>query len=112
MNRGDVVLVTWAFSDGRGSRLRPAVVVQADFLNRLISDSVFVQITGSTRNAVTEVVLDPAAEPRAGLKHLSYAVCNNISTYDKSLVYRKMGVLSAAARQRIENGIKSALELP
>jgi mRNA-degrading endonuclease toxin of MazEF toxin-antitoxin module len=33
MNRGDVVLVNWIYSDLTGSKLRPAVVVQADFLN-------------------------------------------------------------------------------
>jgi mRNA-degrading endonuclease toxin of MazEF toxin-antitoxin module len=33
MNRGDVVLVDWPFSDLSGSKLRPAIVVQADHLN-------------------------------------------------------------------------------
>jgi hypothetical protein len=33
MNRGDVVTVDWPFSDRTGSKLRPAVAVQADFLN-------------------------------------------------------------------------------
>lgn len=29
MTRGDVVLVDWPFSDRKGSKLRPAVIVQA-----------------------------------------------------------------------------------
>ena len=33
MNRGDVVLVDWPYSDLTGSKLRPAVVAQADLLN-------------------------------------------------------------------------------
>jgi len=57
MKRADIVLVDWPFSDRTGSKLRPAVVVQADFLNRLIADTVLVQITGKTRGAVTEVPL-------------------------------------------------------
>jgi len=32
MNRGEVVLVDWPYSDLTGSKPRPAVVVQADFL--------------------------------------------------------------------------------
>ena len=44
MNRGDVVLVDWAYSDLTGTKLRPAVVVQADFLNGLIDDTVLVQM--------------------------------------------------------------------
>jgi mRNA interferase MazF len=49
MKRGEVVLIDWPVSDRSGSKLRPAVVVQADFLNALISDTVLVQITGRTR---------------------------------------------------------------
>jgi mRNA-degrading endonuclease toxin of MazEF toxin-antitoxin module len=40
MKRGEVVLVDGPFSDRTGSKLRPAVVVQADFLNGLIDDTV------------------------------------------------------------------------
>ncbi len=80
MKRGDVVLVDWPFSDHTGSKLRPAVVIQADFLNTRIADTVLVQVTGTTRKAVTEVVLDPVAEPRAGLRGVSFAVCNNLMT--------------------------------
>jgi hypothetical protein len=45
MTCGDVCQVHWPYSDFTGSQVRPAVVVQADFLNGLIDDTVFVQIT-------------------------------------------------------------------
>jgi mRNA interferase MazF len=112
MKRGEVVLVAWPFSDYSGRKRRPAVVVQADFLNQRISDTVLVQITGTSRKAVTEVLLDPAVEATSGLKQLSYAVCNNLMTLDQSLVARQMGTLSAAAMQQIEHCLKTALELP
>src|SRR5713101_5208547 len=47
----------------RGSKMRPAVVVQADFLNGLIDDTVLVAVTRKVRApSVTEAVLDPAVE--------------------------------------------------
>jgi mRNA-degrading endonuclease toxin of MazEF toxin-antitoxin module len=46
MNRGEVVEVDWPYSDISGTKVRPAVVVQADFLNSLIDDTIFVKITG------------------------------------------------------------------
>jgi mRNA-degrading endonuclease toxin of MazEF toxin-antitoxin module len=70
MKRGDVVLVDWPYSDRTGSKLRPAVVVQADFLNALIRDSVFVAIPGTRRAAATEVVLDPTLETQSGLQYV------------------------------------------
>ena len=71
MNRGDVVLVDWAYSDLTGTKLRPAVVVQADFLNGLIDDTILVQVTG-TRHGIsgTEVEIDPAQEIRGSVEVL------------------------------------------
>jgi mRNA interferase MazF len=112
MKRGDVILVRWLYSDGSGSKLRPAIVVQIDALNALIADTVLVQITGTSRNAQTEVVLDPAAEPASGLRYVSYAVCNNLLTIDQSRVVRQMGRLSATAMQEIDDRLRYSLGLP
>ena len=112
MRRGEVVVVDWLFSDRRGSKLRPAVVVQADFLNALIADTVLIAITRKTRSAVTEVVLDPAVETNSGLTHRSIASCNNFLTLDQALVHRRLGELSAAAMRQIEVCLRAALDLP
>jgi mRNA-degrading endonuclease toxin of MazEF toxin-antitoxin module len=53
MNRGDVVEVFWQYTDMSGGKRRPAVVVQGDFLNGLIDDTILVQIT-STRHSFQE----------------------------------------------------------
>jgi mRNA-degrading endonuclease toxin of MazEF toxin-antitoxin module len=70
MNRGEIVLVDWPFSDLLGSKLRPAVVVQADYLNGLLDDTVYVKVTGQRFGIPgTEVELDPAKETASGLTH-------------------------------------------
>ena len=112
MKLADVILVRWAYSDGSGSKLRPAVVVQIDALNALIADTVLVQITGTSRNAQTEVVLDPAVEAASGLRYVSYAVCNNLLTTAQNRVVRQMGTLSAAAMQEIDDRLRFSLGLP
>src|SRR5947207_11992261 len=95
MNRGEVVEVDWPFSDRTGSKTRPAIVVQADFLNGLIDDTIFVQITG-TRHGIpgTEVEIDPAVEAGSGLRKLCYASCTNVLTQDQTLVLQTIGFLS------------------
>jgi mRNA-degrading endonuclease toxin of MazEF toxin-antitoxin module len=113
MNRGDVVLVDWEFSDRTGSKLRPAVVVQADFLNRLIDDTVLVQITGTKHGiAGTEIELDPVTETQSGLKQRCYAACANILTTDPTFIDQTIGILSHAAMRQIEACLKNVLELP
>jgi mRNA interferase MazF len=113
MNRGDVVLVDWPYSDRTGSKLRPAVVVQADFLNGLIDDIVLVQITSKGHGIPgTEVVLDPTVETASGLLHVSYAFCPNLLTADPGLIDQTIGRLSGAAMRAIDSSLKATLELP
>jgi mRNA-degrading endonuclease toxin of MazEF toxin-antitoxin module len=112
MKRGEVVLMEWFYSDLLGSKLRPAVVVQADFLNGIIDDTIFVQITG-TRHGIpgVEVEIDPAQEPSSGLSKVSYVSCTNIVTRDP-LIDQTLGFLSDATMRLIEDCLKKVLELP
>ena len=113
MNRADVVLVDWPYSDRTGSKLRPAIIVQADFLNGLIDDTVLVQVTSKGHGIPgTEVRLDPAVEMVSGLLHISYAFCPNLMTADQSLIDQIIGSLSDAAMSEIEKCLKATLQFP
>jgi mRNA interferase MazF len=113
MNRGDVVEVDWPYSDLTGSKKRPALVVQADYLNGLIDDTILVQIT-STRHGLpdTEALLDPAVETDSGLSKVCCASCMNILTYEQGLVLRTIGFLSAAAMAEVDRCLKATLGIP
>src|SRR3954471_10780284 len=113
MTRGDVVEVDWQFSDLQGSKVRPAVVVQADFLNGIIDDTILVQIT-STRHGIpgTEVLLDPAVDTGSGLSRVCVASCLNVVTFDQSLLRRTIGSLSDLILRQIEACLKQVLEMP
>lgn len=112
MNRGDVVEVDWQYTDMSGSKVRPAVVAQADFLNGLIDDTILVQIT-RTRHGIpgTEVLLDPAVETHSGLSSICVASCVNVTTFHQALVLRRVGFLTDAAMQQIKACLKTVLEL-
>jgi mRNA interferase MazF len=51
VSRGDIVLVDYPFSDGTGSKVRPALVVQADALNRRITDTILASISRPAHRA-------------------------------------------------------------
>src|SRR6516225_6677427 len=113
MTRGEVVEIDWPFSDLTGSKVRPAVVVQADYLNGLIDDTILVKITGSRFGIPgTEVAIDPAAETASGLSKACYASCKDLLNRDQTLVLRTIGVLSDGIIRQIENCLKMVLELP
>ena len=113
MNRGEVVEGIWYYTDMSGAKQRPAVVVQADFLNGLIDDTILVQIT-STRYGIpgTEVLLDPAVETASGLTRVCVASCLNVVTYEQIRVLATIGVLSDAAMRQIEDCLKTVLGIP
>src|SRR5437773_11725772 len=113
MNRGDVVEVDWPFSDLSGTKPRPAVIVQADFLNGLIDDTIYVKVQGTAYGIPgTEVQIDPVVESASGLRKLCYASCKDILTREQSLILRTVGVLSDAAMRQIEACLMKVLELP
>lgn len=113
MKRGEVVEVDWQYTDLSGSKVRPAVVVQADFINALIDDMILVRIT-TTRHGIpgTEVVLDPAVETGSGLSRVCLASCLNLVTFEQMQVLRTIGYLSDAAMREIEGCLKVILEIP
>lgn len=113
MSRGDVVEIIWPFTDQTGSKRRPALVVQADYLNAVIDDTILVQITSSQHGLPdTEVLLDPAVERDSGLSKVCVASCMNVLTFDQSFVIRTIGFLSANAMREVERCLKAVLEIP
>ena len=113
MSRGEIVLVNWPFSDLSGSKLRPAVVVQADYLNGLIDDTIYVKVTGRRFGIPgTEVEIDPTVETASGLFKVSYASCKDLLTRDQSLVHHTLGLVSDMTMRQIEVCLKQVLELP
>lgn len=113
MNRGDVVMVDWLYSDRTGGKLRPAVVVQANFLNNTVDDIVLVPITKTAcKIGVTEVLIDPAVETNSELRFISVASCNLFMTIDQKLIPRTIGFLSSNVMWQIDDCLKVALQLP
>jgi len=45
VQRGDVILIDHPFSDGSGSKVRPALVVQSDARNALLTETIVALIT-------------------------------------------------------------------
>jgi mRNA-degrading endonuclease toxin of MazEF toxin-antitoxin module len=74
MDRGEIVEVDWPYSDLTGTKRRPAVVVQADDLNGLIDDTIYVKVQGNAYAIPgTEVLLDPAVETLSGRRTLVHS---------------------------------------
>jgi len=111
VNRGDVVLVDYPFSDGTGSKVRPSLVVQADSLNRVRADTILAIVTSSYGGRATELLIDISQEPGSGLRFNSSVQCDTLATVDQSLVLSVLGSISAGSLKKIDDCLKAALGL-
>lgn len=116
MKRGDVVLVDFPYSDQTGSKLRPALVVQADALNLKLDDTILALITSSRRRMVgtaTQLLVDiSTAEGRqTGLRMESVVQCENLVTCDQRLLKKKLGDFVPILMASIDGCLRAALAL-
>ena len=99
VSRGDIVLVDYPFSDRTGSKVRPALVVQTDVLNHRIADTILAAISRSTHRAsATQLFIDISSSEggATGLRQDSMVQCENLLTFDISLVLAKIGQIDGS----------------
>ena len=117
VQRGDVVLVEYPYSDRTGSKVRPCIVVQSDHNNRRLDDTIVVTITSRTQHTTTEptqLLIDTStpAGQQSGLLFTSAAQCENILTIDCDFILRKVGTLPPALMRKLNDCLKTALAIP
>jgi mRNA interferase MazF len=114
--RGDVVIARFPTSDGSPPKARPALVIQSDVYNAKIKNLLVAAITSNLTHAT-----DPASllievtthdGKATGLRQDSVISCINIATIENALVAKKIGQLSAALLQKLNDCLKAAPELP
>lgn len=116
VRRGDVVLVDYPFTSGSGTKVRPVLVVQNDRDNARLVNTIVVQITSLTRRVLepTQVLVEISTPEgqQSGLRQDSVVNCVNLVTTDKAKLLRCLGRLPSSHMQRVDQGLKSALDLP
>ena len=108
--RGDVVFVPVVFTDQRGVKPRPAVVVSSSQYSQQTPDLIIATITGNLKAAPHPGDHLIADWRHAGLLRPSLAQAK-VTTIARTLVIRKIGQLSARDLADLDNGLRSALGL-
>jgi len=105
VKKGDVVLVSFPFTDLSGSKLRPALVLAES------SQDVLVAFITTQSKWSDEFSIKLMASPINGLKIDSLVRLNKITTLDKNLVFGKLGNLSEMDINQINAGLIKLLSL-
>ena len=115
MNRGDVVIVEFPYTDGRRGKNRPAPVIQNDRDNGRLANTVVAMMSGNTRHAneSTQVLIDRAAPggELSGLHGPSVVKCCNLFTVRQQDILRTIGHLPNEMQKSVVKGLKDAIGL-
>jgi mRNA-degrading endonuclease toxin of MazEF toxin-antitoxin module len=114
--RGDIVLLDFPFASGGKSKVRPALVVQQDRLNRLLQNTIVALFSSRTDRAQrlpTQFLirLNSPAGKASGLLMDSAVNCTVLLTVDQEKVLRKLGSLPAVALRQVNGCLRSSLGL-
>lgn len=109
--QGEVVLVTFPFTDLSGVKQRPALVVSADWFNRANVDCVLVAITSNipARPKRGELLLSASDLSSAGLPKPSIVRAGKIFTLQQTLIRKPLGKLPAATLTNVLTAIRGVL---
>lgn len=106
MVKGDIVLITFPFTDLSGSKLRPAVVLAATSLDLTVC---FIT-TQTGWQEPTDVLLVPNAAN--SLRKQSLIRTSKLATLDRSLAKGLLGRLSATELADLDGKLKILLQVP
>ncbi len=114
--RGDVLLcrVPMPSTQLQQFKLRPAVVVSANRLNKTSDDLMVVPCTSNTnrRLTATQYLITGDEIAVAGIKVESIVRCESIFTLNQTMVLRRLGSLNSQMQRQLDHCLTIALELP
>ena len=105
MNKGDIILVPFPFSDLSGNKLRPSLVIietERDITVAFITTQI-------QWKEPTDMVLKPTTIN--GLKKESLIRLSKLATIDKDIVVGRLGSLTVMEMVELNNNLKVILKL-
>ena len=108
-SRGDVVLVSFVFTDETGARQRPAVIISSDTYHQQRQETIISAITSRTDRILAGDHLIKHWQ-EAGLLFPSVAT-GIIRTIKQNMATRKLGAMPQADMQAINSKLRVALAL-
>ncbi len=114
MNRGDIVLIKFPFTDLSSDKVRPALVVSSDAYSTTNPDAIFIYISAVTDSPKPPDIVIEERHPefrRSGLKKASVIKCDKIVTLSKILASRRLGEVGPTIIEMINTKLSEILGL-
>jgi len=108
-NRGDVVLVGFVFSDETGERRRPAVIVSSEAYHKSRQEAIIAAITSRTdRILAGDHLIKDWREANLLFPSVATGIMRTIR---QGMISRRLGIMSRADMEAINDNLRAALSL-
>jgi mRNA interferase MazF len=113
LRKGDIVLITFPWTDLTSSKVRPALVISDNSFNKQNQDAIFVLITSKKYIGRFDLYVDTKDESfrGTGLKISSTFRMSKIMTLEQGLAKRRLGHASEKLLGKIQNSLKVLFNL-
>ena len=113
ISRGDIVLLSFPFTNLKSSKVRPALVVSDDSYNKQTNDAVFIFITSKKHSSQYDLRIEKTNKSfkLTGLKAPSTLRISKIMSLEKRLVQRKLGIADSIIMRKVNAALKCLLDL-
>lgn len=105
MKKGDIILLSFPFTDLKGKKIRPALVLVVSDLDVIVA---FITTQFKWQNSC-DILLEP--NESNGLKKTSLLRLSKITTIDKDLILGKLGELDSLDMQTTNKNLIKILNL-
>jgi mRNA interferase MazF len=105
VNQKEIVLLPYPFSDLKGTKVRPALVVSNDSFNKKSDDCIMVPLTTVIKDEPYSVMIRQEDLYSGKIIKPSRARADKIFTVEKDLIIMKIGILDDKTFNKIKNEI-------
>ncbi|SRR6266568_2366512 len=105
---GSIVLVTFPFSNLKGQKIRPALVLSHVEFDNLI----LCQITSKPYSSKTAISIEASDFEKGSLPLISFVRPDKLFTADNSIIKSTAGVLTLKSKKKILEKVRSLFILP
>jgi len=110
LHRGDIILIPFPFTDQTAKKVRPAAIISQDPQRNDIIIAFISSVTRKEKPDKSDFILmsnDPAFSS-TGLRRSSVFRMSKLLTIDRSLVLRRLGIISPDLQTRLDECLKNA----
>ena len=114
MNRGDIVIISYPFTDLSSQKVRPALIVSTEDFHRCGREAIFLFITKEKYHTPYDFIID-SSDPDfnlTGLKLSSTFRVGKIAALERKLAKECIGKASPKIMEEVSSRLRKLLKIP